>query len=74
MRTPNILINIALEDKDAYCVSPETVQEAINRGISQDDINRALVEIQAGNCYCYSDLYLEDANCCAFVASTYEKE
>jgi len=72
-RKSNILIAIAKECPDAYCVSPETIQEAINRGISQGDICIAMVEIYAG----MADdpkFYHEDRSLCAFVATQYEKD
>lgn len=71
--TSNILIDIAKEDDGAYCVSPNTIQIAINRGISQADICIAMVEIEAGKADDKS-FYFEDRSLCAFVAWDYEKD
>lgn len=69
----NILIDIAKEWPDAYCVSPETIQEAVNRGISQADICIAFVEICAG-IQGEKIATFEDRACCAFVAMDYKKD
>jgi len=61
----NILVDISNEDENAYCVSPETIHEAIRRGVSKGDICIAIVDIMAGNT---GSFYLEDSGCCAFVA------
>lgn len=66
----NILVDIAKESPEAYCVSPSTVQTAVDRGISQADICIAIVDITAGNT---GDFQLEDRGCCAFVAMDYKK-
>jgi len=44
----NLLVNIANEDKNAYCVCPNHIQIAINRGVPKPDICMAMIEIQAG--------------------------
>lgn len=61
----NILVDIANEEENAYCISPETVHEAIRRGVSKADICIALVDCMAGNT---GTFYMEDRGCCAFVA------
>ena len=61
----NILENIANEHDDAYCISPETIEEAINRGVTKAEVCIALVGCMAGNT---GELYLEDAKLCAWTA------
>jgi hypothetical protein len=65
MAKANILVDIAKENADAYCISPETVHEAINRGVSKADICTAIVDCMAENT---GTFYMEDSGCCAFVA------
>ena len=61
----NILIDIAKEEENAYCVSSETIQIAIDRGFSKAHICIAIVDILAGDT---GGFYMEDKECCAFVA------
>jgi len=61
----NILVDIAKETENAYCISPETVHEAIKRGVKKADICIALVDCLAGNT---GSFYMEDDSCCAFTA------
>jgi hypothetical protein len=61
----NILVDIANESEGAYCISPETVHEAIRRGVTKADICIALVDCMAGQT---GEFYMEDRCCCAFTA------
>jgi len=61
----NILVDIAKESEGAYCISPETVHEAIRKGVTKADICIALVDCLAGNT---GSFYMEDSSCCAFTA------
>ena len=61
----NILVDIANEHEGAYCISPETVHEAILRGVKKADICIALTDCAAGNT---GTFYMEDSGCCAFTA------
>jgi len=75
----NLLVNIANEDENAYCVCPNHIRIAINRGVSKPDICMAMVEIQAGINKEFipwnaDKVWMEDLTCCAFVANSYEKE
>jgi hypothetical protein len=66
----NILIKIAQEHPDAYCVSPETVHEAIKRGVEKADVYEALVNIMAGKEA--TSLGIEDKSLCLWVATNDE--
>jgi hypothetical protein len=67
----NILIEIAKECKDAYCVSPQTVQDAVNREIPKQFILEAIIEINQKR---PEGFYIEDFDCCLFTADFYKKE
>ena len=66
----NVLVDIAKEDPNAYCINGSTIQTAIDRGISKEYICIAIVDILAENT---GSFYLEDESCCAFVAMRYKR-
>lgn len=64
----NILIEIAKECKDAYCVSPNTVQDAVNRRIPKLEILEALIDVYQNQ---PEGFYVEDFDCSLFTANQY---
>jgi len=65
MNNTNLLVDIANESENAYCIAPSHVHEAIRRGVTKADICIALVDCMAGQT---GEFYMEDRGCCAFTA------